>query len=77
MWGTIPLPPDFCPTSQRNRAPHRTESCPTSNGITAPLAPEYARCHFFDEGSALKLPGFTAVIARMDIFSFTANVRLP
>jgi hypothetical protein len=42
MWGTIPLPPDFCPTSQRNRAPHRTESCPTSNGITAPLAPEYA-----------------------------------
>src|SRR3954449_9313471 len=26
-------------------------------------------CHFPDEGSALKLPGFNAVISRMDVFA--------
>ncbi|HEY2861968.1 MAG TPA: transposase [Terracidiphilus sp.] len=41
MWGTIPLPPEKCPTSQRNPAPHRSgtlphfkrNQCPTSTGI--------------------------------------------
>jgi hypothetical protein len=40
-WGTIPLPPEKCPTSQRNPAPHRSgmlphfkrNQCPTSTGI--------------------------------------------
>jgi len=40
-WGTIPLQPQKCPTSQRNRAPHRSgilphfkrNQCPTSTGI--------------------------------------------
>src|SRR5215470_13687906 len=41
MWGTIPLPSEKCPTSQRNPAPHRSgmlphfkrNQCPTSTGI--------------------------------------------
>jgi len=40
-WGTIPLQPEKCPTSQRNPAPHRSgtlphfkrNQCPTSTGI--------------------------------------------
>lgn len=40
-WGTIPLLPEKCPSSQRNRAPHRSgmlphfkrNHCPTSTGI--------------------------------------------
>jgi hypothetical protein len=40
-WGTIPLQPKKCPTSQRNPAPHRNgtlphfkwNQCPTSTGI--------------------------------------------
>src|SRR5262250_1873618 len=40
-WGTIPLPSEKCPTSQRNPAPHRSgtlphfkrNQCPTSTGI--------------------------------------------
>ncbi len=41
MWGMIPLTSDFCPTSQRNRAPHQNgilphfkrNQCPTWTGI--------------------------------------------